>query len=340
MKILFRTEAGPLIGAGHAMRCFALAQACRDAEAEVQFLMAKTLPNVASRLSDDGIECVTTSMQPGSPEDAAHTVELAISGGCRWVVLDGYVFGADFQQTLKNANLRVLFIDDYGHAAHYCADVILNQNVYATAGLYPSRDAATRLLLGTGYVLLRREFARWKDWRRPASAQASRLLVSFGGTDPVNATQQVIEALRDLPDAELEVVVVTTRPIDSPRVRVADSVDRMDELMVWADVALTASGTTSWELAYMQTPQIVMPIAENQRQIAMALVECGVAINLGWYADMSADRLVETVRQLRNDMMQRDAMAQAGRALIDGLGASRIAAHMVDPQNSSEQDFS
>ncbi len=61
----------------------------------------------------------------------------------------------------------MLFIDEQlGHAAHYSADLVLNQNAFADEGLYPRRDASTRLLLGPRFALLRHEFVEWRGWER------------------------------------------------------------------------------------------------------------------------------------------------------------------------------
>ncbi len=49
----------------------------------------------------------------------------------------------------------VLAVDDYGHAGHYTADLVLNQNLHAREELYQDREAHTRLLLGNRFALLR-----------------------------------------------------------------------------------------------------------------------------------------------------------------------------------------
>ena len=66
--------------------------------------------------------------------------------------------GREYQSALKRAGRKVLFVDDNGHAEHYSADLVLNQNAYASEDLYRNREAATELLLGLQYAMLRREF--------------------------------------------------------------------------------------------------------------------------------------------------------------------------------------
>ena len=84
--------------------------------------------------------------------------------------MDGYQFEASYQCELKHAGLKVLFVDDNGHAGGYAADLVLNQNPQATGSMYEQREPYTRLLLGTRYCMLRREFNSWRGWNREIPA--------------------------------------------------------------------------------------------------------------------------------------------------------------------------
>src|ERR1700730_16540434 len=197
--LLIRADAGERIGAGHLMRCLALAQAWLDTGGRAEFLSASMPPLLEARLVSEQISLTLLSANAGSDCDAQATVARARQIGARWIVVDGYQFGAKYQQRLKEADCRLLFIDDYGHCDYYCADLILNQNFYAHEDLYARRENYTRLLLGTRHALLRREFWSWKDFRRKIPRVARKLLVTLGGADPCNVAAKVLHALRDLP---------------------------------------------------------------------------------------------------------------------------------------------
>ncbi|MBE3120100.1 MAG: UDP-2,4-diacetamido-2,4,6-trideoxy-beta-L-altropyranose hydrolase, partial [Candidatus Atribacteria bacterium] len=146
MNLLLRVDASARIGTGHVMRCLALAQAWQEKGGRATFVMTTETPAVEARLASEGMQVTHLVTQPGSPEDAQQTVGLAQQREAVWIVVDGYYFGADYQQTIKRAGLRLLFVDDYGHAGHYYADLVLNQNIYANESLYPKREPHTRLL--------------------------------------------------------------------------------------------------------------------------------------------------------------------------------------------------
>src|SRR5262249_32858596 len=106
-----------------------------------------------------------------------------------WLVLDGYHFDAAYQQAIRAAGYRLLVIDDMAHLPQYYADVLLNQNMHATALHYHCNPEAT-LLLGSCYALLRPEFPAWRGRQRSVPEVARKVLVTMGGSDPDNVTLQ------------------------------------------------------------------------------------------------------------------------------------------------------
>ena len=207
-RLLVRCEASVAIGTGHVMRCLALAQAWQDAGGRAAFAMAMATPAVEERLRRESIEVVRLNAEPGSADDAKETIALAREKQASWVVVDGYGFGADYQAALKGAGMKVLFIDDNGHAEHYPADLVLNQNAHANEALYRNRESSTRMLLGPRYALLRREFAARRGWKREIPAIARNVLVTMGGSDPDNFTREAVGGVRAVKDESLRIRVL------------------------------------------------------------------------------------------------------------------------------------
>ena len=231
--------------------------------------------------------------EPGSAADAAATLALARRLGASWIVVDGYQFGPDYQQWIKDGGARLLLLDDNGDAAPYAADIVLNQNLHAREELYADRAPQTQLLLGPRYALLRREFWPWRGRQRESPRTATKILVTLGGSDPDNVTQKVIDALALVPVTDLEAVVVVggsnphreqlaqAAERTAGRVRLQSNVTDMPALMAWADVAISAGGSTCWELAFMGLPSLLVILADNQRLVVEEMARAGAAISLG-----------------------------------------------------------
>jgi UDP-2,4-diacetamido-2,4,6-trideoxy-beta-L-altropyranose hydrolase len=334
--LLVRADANRTIGMGHAMRCLALAQAWQDAGGEAVFAMAEPSPAIHERLLAEGIKVVLLGERPGSREDARATSDLANQHGVRWVVVDGYHFQSDYQRCMKDARLKVLFVDDAGKSGPYSADIVLNQNLHAGALMYSQRGRDTRLLLGASYILLRRDFTAFREVHHPVRAVARKLLVSIGGSDPDNITAKVFEMLPGLEVTGWEAIAVVaenspcfaglaeTIRIAALPIEIVQNAGDMAKLMRWADLAITAGGTTIWELAFMGVPAVAMTRGEHERLLLQAAAAQGVAIDVGPFQSVTPRELGRVVASLALDEARRLNMSAAGRTLVDGLGATRV----------------
>jgi UDP-2,4-diacetamido-2,4,6-trideoxy-beta-L-altropyranose hydrolase len=322
------------------MRCLALAEAWQDTGGETFFISACEAPAIEDRLKKEGMPVLHIRHEAGSFGDADETVRIALEHGADWIVVDGYHFGAEYQKTIKDAGLSLLFIDDYGHADHYYADIVLNQNIYADLSLYKKYEPYTRFLLGMKYVLLRREFLKYSDWHRDIPKVARKILVTLGGSDPDNVTLKVIEAVKTvgLDGLEVKVVVGGANPHfdlihemvkDLSNFTLIKNADNMPELMAWADVGLSAGGSTCWELAFMGLPSILYPIAENQKIITQELYKICAAVELPSGILTSVNDFTFFTESFLKKKKLRSGMSLTQKKLVEGTGAKHIVSIMM-----------
>lgn len=156
-------------------------------------------------------------------------------------ILDDYdVVVVDALDTERNqiatlaSKSKVMTIEDLGHGSGF-ADLTIN-------ALYNPDH--------TPYVDLRPEF--WGLSHRPSDA-VSRILMTFGGTDPANLAARFSAVARDLLNDPIELMVVHR---DTPVVMAAE--------MARSDIVVTSAGRTLHEAAYLGVPAIA--IAANVRE--------------------------------------------------------------------------
>ena len=329
--LILRADAGPEIGTGHVMRCLALAQAWQDAGGEATFVWAEMPALLGARLEREKCGSVRLPSSVGGPEDAYQTARRARRCGAQWVAVDGYRFSPAYLEQLREHGLNVLAIDDLADLHHYPVALLLNQNLSARADLYASRlDLATPRLLGPRFSLLRREFRTAVATTRPAMALPRRVLVTLGGSDAENFTARILENLARLGRTDVEVVALVgaANPhVDSLRalaaaapfacaIRVA--VDDVAAVMAWADVAISAAGSTVWELASLRRPALIGAHEANQ----LAGLEALRAV--------PGFRIWPVAEMLARDLAaELDALPNASRLDCDAQGAERVVAHML-----------
>ncbi len=338
-RLFIRADASPAIGTGHVMRMLALAQAWRRRTGQSPTFLSRPLPAaLKARLMAAGCGVCELDAPADDPAACVATVAaLAAAGAPGWVIADGYHYGPAFQTAVRATGWSLALMDDNGENGAYDCAVVVNQNLHATPALYPQGGPATRLLLGSRFALLREEFARLRDLPRSFSPRATRVLVTLGGSDPAQLTPRVVEALRNT-GAELRVVMGGANPQAAmlaeriaPPSKLLRDVQDMTELMAWAEMAVTAGGSTCWELCLAGVPFIAIETADNQHALVGALVAAGAAIDGGTAATADLPVLAARVTDLMQDPAVRQTQAEAARALVDGWGAERVAAVLAAP---------
>jgi len=337
---LFRTDAIPAIGTGHAMRCLALAQALAVHGVSSRFLMTGVPPLLARRISGEGFPIERHDYVLASDADATATVMVARRMGARWIVLDGYSFTDAYLDILRGSDISIAMIDDLGKLARYNCAIVVNQNLHADRALYSGVAPSTRLLLGTRYMMLRREFWRYRGAARTSDDGGLRILVSMGGSDPQDHASRAIDALEKLAGRGLAATVVVGAA--NPRVEmlrrragestaditVLHNVEDMPGLMRDANLAVAAAGTTVWELAYMGVPMLLGSTVEAERVLARRLADFNGCVYVGDFSDCAPDALAGAIERLVGDSALRGSLAAAAGTLVDGKGSERIVGAM------------
>ncbi len=339
--IVVRSDGDADMGTGHVMRMLALAQAY---ESQVVFVSMRMDSALKERVHSMGFEVVVGTAAPASAADVTQTAEHARRLGASWVLVDGYVFDAAYQRGLQSHGLRVLLVDDYGHAKTYSAELVVNTNAAADPALYDERSAQTELLLGPSYALLRSEFLEQTP-RKEHADKARHLLITMGGADPVNASAWVLEALRVMQlgaDTQVSLLVGPAnqqgeelKHLAGERCTVITAPNNVAALMASADLVISAAGVTTYELAYLGVPMLLTVLADNQVAVAQAMDSAGAAESLGWHRQLAPDALAARVVALIEDQPRRERLSRTAAALVDGRGAQRTVQRMQSwPQQS------
>jgi UDP-2,4-diacetamido-2,4,6-trideoxy-beta-L-altropyranose hydrolase len=340
MPLIIRADANSRIGTGHIMRCIALGKAWQHRGGHTTFVSCCESKNLRKRIADEGFNFVPIKASCPDPSDLKIVLEKLSeiknqASSNVWLMVDGYHFDTVYQCHIKEAGYRLLIVDDNAHLDYYYADIVLNQNINAEHLQYQV-ESNTRLLLGLRHVLLRPEFINTTPSKIEIPQVSQKLLVTMGGGDIDNQTLKVIRAVEnaDIDGLEVAVVVGSANPhlrqiqsesrLSDLPIRVVSDAQNMAKLMVWADFAVSAGGSTCWELAFMGLPALVIILADNQQAVARGLDKAGAVINLGWYHSLSSLQIAKALRNLAVAADTRTKMIRQGRNLIDGKGIERI----------------
>jgi len=339
--LIIRADANTRMGTGHVMRCIALGQAWQDAGGDVLFISCCESDPLKQRIKEEGFKLKTIPFaHPETKDDVQQTIALAQENSAKWIVTDGYHFDLSYQQAIRNAGFKLLYIDDYNHLPEYEVDILLNQNIGAEEINYQC-NSICRKLLGTRYVMLRREF-RKASVKKSNKKEITNILVTMGGSDPDNVTLKVLQILDDLNIKNLVVKVLlgpSNPHFNKLKEAIAQiktecelirSVKDMPTLIRWADFAITAAGSTCWELAALRVPFVTVVLADNQEQVALRLEQVVGVKRAGKSGSDLQKQLHKYCANIFQDKQEKCNMIKTKLSgLVDLLGVDRVLDHML-----------
>lgn len=340
--VVLRCHASAQIGFGHLMRCRELARHLKVL-GHPSVLMGPPLS-----LQTDGDRDLFADWQPvadrgSSSEDAARVVSLCRSLGAHHLVMDDYRADPEYQLVLRRADLRWLQQFDASAPFDFHADVLVNASPHEQPTHYREylKNPETILQLGPRYAVLRPAFRQIIP--QPPVRPVKRFLLSFGGGDDQGCIALALQVLLDVLDPSIEIVIISGQGNprnDDLRARIAAlAVSRVQLLINPADLpaqvaacdlALIAGGTMGYEVACCGVPAMFIALAPNQHSPCRGWSDLTGAPYLGMLHQLSEQVIRETALSLLHSDAERASIAARGRAMVDGLGTSRLVDALLD----------
>lgn len=315
MKIAIRVEGGELIGMGHVMRTLVLAGEL-SLNNEVCYICKYSLENENGivKIESRGFKVYTFKKE----------ISEVLSGiDVDLLITDSYDVDENYFEQAKKYVEYTAYIDDI--ASFECpVDLIVNQNINALDLNYSQEYK----LLGLKYLMIRDEFKNLPP--KPIEKQVKDIMVTVGGSDPAEFTKVLIRWMVDL-NFTFHVIVGPSfknkeyfKNIHYDNIRFYFN-PRMSDIMKVCDLAVSASGSSMYELLACGVPVLGVVIADNQLDISKKLENMDLVENLGWYGDLDEGSFKSRLIDLCHNCSLRKERSVRGQKLIDGLGARRIA---------------
>src|SRR5258708_10518796 len=157
-----------------------------------------------------------------------------------------------------------------------------------------------------------------------------QIIVTMGASDPKDYTRLALKAaMRVTTPARLRFIIgpnFANRRALADEIKIAgfEALDNVADLageFARADLALISFGVTAYEMAALGVPSLYLALTEDHARSASAFCQAGV----GDIVAPELDSIASALARLIGDRERRRTMSEAGRTMIDGQGAVRIA---------------
>ena len=297
------------IGSGHLTRCITLAEELKNRGAEILFITRNLRANynnlidrkrfnlieLNNNLENNNVEN-NKSVQLVKQEneylnwlevdlkaDAIQTIEaIKLMNKIDLLIIDHYAIDSSWEKKLNLYCKKIIVIDDLANRSHMC-DLLIDQNLFKNYKRYINKiNKSTELLLGPKYSLIKNDYKKIRSQVHPRK-KIKRIFIYISGADRTKLTYKVLKAFIELKFSEFEFDIVVNpyiydeitkliaRSQEKLDIRIHKNLPNLSRLMLQADLAIGACGTTSWERCCMGLPSVVFTVAENQIGIANEL---------------------------------------------------------------------
>lgn len=331
--LIIRADGNAKIGAGHLMRCLTIADAVKKLSGAPEILVLCADEESARMASDRGFETGVFQTDYRRMEEELPLWKQWIKDVQNTILVDSYYVTDAYLTKLRDFGKVCLMDDMQNHA--YPVDGVINYNVFADEKLYQNLycGKSVSFCLGGAYVPLRPQF---QDVDYHVREEVKQVLLTTGAGDSDNIAGEIMDRIfRE--DIVYHVLVGRFSPhlsswqeraVKCPNIQVNFDVQDMAALMKQCDVAVSAGGSTVYELSAVGVPFIAFSYAENQELLVEYLGANGVAGSAGaWHKDKDKTRnsIAFLFDKLCKSFDVRMEYSKKEHLLADGYGAMRLA---------------
>lgn len=343
--VYIRTDGNETIATGHLMRCLTIARALRRRETSAVFMVSditslSLLQNMMTpaERAEHAFPIIHLQTDYRNPENELPAMQNILSSHtASCLLVDSYFVTESYFSSLKQF-CRVAYIDDL-QAFDHPVDLVINYDIVVNTGFYKK---ARRVYAGGAYTPLREQFSLcpYRLWE-----EVKDVFISTGGTDPFNIAGGLAGRLLSSKEWNGVCFHILTGPMHvhraeldalakaNERVILHENVTNMAELMSECDLAVSAAGTTLYELCAIGVPSVSYTMADNQIPGAKAFEQEGLLPCVGDIRDNPDffQTACAKMLALAKDPAARRQQSMRMRMVIDGAGADRIAAALTSP---------
>ena len=314
-------------GLGHVARCISLAQELIFNNFKVLFLIDDDT-YIIDFLNKHGLE-FNTLISKDLNLEIKETKKIIKDLNIDLLITDSYNLNDFYFKEMKNTVKYLVSIDDT-NLYDYISDIVINYNIYAKKLNYKF-NAETKYLLGCNYCLFREEFQE-NDYIS-INKTCKNVLITMGGTDVNNYTYTILKYLYKFNDMNFNVIVnekfnnlnkLKALANSKSNINLIFNPDNMKSIMLKNDIAISASGSTAYELLSLSIPSILIIQADNQELICKELSNINTCIYGGWFDELTEDKFNKIFAKLTNNYEFRKSISDNCKGVVCKTGVKNV----------------
>lgn len=274
-------------------------------------------------------------------DDVKYFINYAHRVSTKLFVIDNFGLSEDYFSQLAKRKFKWLqYVGEPSDLIY--ANIIVRPNPAARPQDYTKLIANVdcKILMGPKYAALRPEFQNQKEIVQ--KTKIKKIFINLGGGDDNGGILLLIDSLINFTGEDVELLFVSGQANSSnfklQKILKNIGVDRITflinppniaMLMASCDIAILASGTTTFEAASIGLPMLLIAHNQAQAEQAKAWEKLGVAVFCGMLEDLNMQLLEKFLCKMDLFYQQQWRRNRRVTGLNDGRGARRLSKEIL-----------
>lgn len=261
LHIAFYTEAGSSRGMGHLVRSYTIAKKFKQLGFNVSFFLDSDI-NFDNQF-DDLINFKWQDFKINSHYDI--------------VFIDSYEANIEVYNIISQACKTPVYLDDFKRL-DYPEGVILNFSPEADNTFYKKKNDKNKYLLGLKYIPIRDEFLNLKADKK------DQIFIMLGGSDVANLSIELVKLLNHI---NIKKNIVSNNKLIAEQLQKYNNINvlykpsdaDLIQAMGNSIMAISTASMTTYELAYLKIPTVIISVSKNQEIGMSQLIKHNIAFD-------------------------------------------------------------
>lgn len=336
-KLFIRVDVNSTIATGHLMRCLAIAEAGKRMNVECVFILADD--EATSILENKGYKYIVLHSKWDDMNSEVKLLrDIIIKEKVDKLLIDTYQVTQEYLRYVTSLTYTI-YIDDL-NAFIYPVNAIIcyasywkkfnYMENYNRAKMNGEIEFIPQLYLGCRYVPLRTEFKNLP--KKDIIKEASNILIMSGGSDPYNSIWRILDEINVDEFKTVDVICgrfyhgmdkLKNKYRGHNNIQIHSNVSNLIDYMKKADLAISAGGTTLYELCAVGTPTISFSYVDNQLENVDQFKKDKLIDYIGDFRNCEGGKIKDIINKYKCEDYRRQKSLLM-QELVDGNGADRI----------------
>ena len=248
------------------------------------------------------------------------------------IILDMREYGEQLSKKLSK-HIPIVLIDD-AFSKNVYSDIIINGSINKKFHNYIIKNNKNKKYLGANFFMANNNFLKNRKKQIEIKKKNKyKIIISIGGSDPNHLTMYILKSIVMISNIKIIIIVgpffKDTKKIinickNYKNVEVKDSSIKIWNEFKKADVVISKSGITLYELAIMGIPTMCISSFKHEEPSAKEFMKKKFLINLGMQENVNENQIKCELLKILKNIKKRKIMSTQGKKIVDGKGLERV----------------